>query len=139
MRLAIFVSLALAAGLASFSASACDTRFDYSNKINRLQAEYQLAVDQANKAYVEKAMYSVRSHGANLLDWSNSVNAAVDRYTRQTQETYDYFMTNACLCGNKVAYTRALRIDIATAASLTERAGHTCATITDLIDLIACR
>ena len=97
MRLAIFVSLALASGIASFAASACDTRVDYSNKISRSQAEYQLAVDQANKAYVEKTIYSVRAHDANLLDWSNSVNAALDLYTRQTQETYDNFVTNACV------------------------------------------
>jgi hypothetical protein len=97
MRLAIFVSLALASGISSFAASACDTRVDYSNNINRSQAEYQAAVDQANRSYLEKAMYSVRPHRANLLDWSNSVNAALDRYTRQTQETYDNFMTNACL------------------------------------------
>jgi hypothetical protein len=97
MRPAIFVSLALATGVASFAASACDTRFDYSNKINQSQAEYQLAVEQANKAYVEKTIYSVRSDSANLLDWSNSVNAALDRYTRQTQDTYDTLMTNACL------------------------------------------
>ena len=96
MRLPLFVSLALASGVASFAASACDTRVDYGNKINRSQTEYQLAVDQATKAYVEKMTYSVRSHDANLLEWSNSVNAAVDRYTRQTQETYDNFMTNAC-------------------------------------------
>jgi hypothetical protein len=77
MRLAIFVSLALASGVASFAASACDTRVDYSNKINESQAEYQLSVDQANRTYIEKTMYSVRSHGANLLDWSNSVNTAL--------------------------------------------------------------
>jgi hypothetical protein len=83
--------------VASFAASACDTRVDYSNKISKFQTEYQAAVDQANRAYVEKAMYSVRSRDANLLDWSNSVNAAVDRYTRQTQETYDNFMTSPCI------------------------------------------
>ena len=97
MRLAVFVSLALASSVPSFAASACDTRVDYSNKISKFQTEYQAAVDRANRAYVEKAMYSVRSRDANLLDWSNSVNAAVDRYTRQTQETYDNFMTSPCI------------------------------------------
>jgi len=93
MRPTIFVSLALASGLVSFAASACDTRSDYTNKITQSQVEYQLAVDQANRAYVEKTMYSIRPHSANLLDWNNSVSAALDRYTRQTQETY----ANACL------------------------------------------
>ena len=93
MRLAIFVSLALASGVASFSASACDTRAEYSNKINKAQTEYQLAVDTANNTYVEKTIYSVRLHDANLLDWKNAVNAALDGYTRHVQETYD----NACL------------------------------------------
>jgi hypothetical protein len=97
MRPAIFVSLALASGVASFAASACDTRFDYINKIDESQAEYQLSVDQANKAYVEKTMYSVRPHDANLLDWGNTVNAALERYTRQSREAYDNLMTNACL------------------------------------------
>lgn len=97
MRLAIFVSLALASGVASFAASACDTRFDYSNKINRFQSEYQLAVDAANNAYLEKTLYSVRSRQANLMDWSNSVNAALNSYTRNTLETYDNYVTNACL------------------------------------------
>jgi len=54
MRLPIFVSLALASGVVSFAASACDTRVDYGNKINQLQTEYQAAVGQATNAYVEK-------------------------------------------------------------------------------------
>ena len=97
MRLAIFVSLALAAGIASFDASACDTRVDYSNKISQLQNEYQTAVYQANNGYVEKMMYSVRPRHADLVDWRISVNAALDSYTRNTQETYNTYMTNACL------------------------------------------
>ena len=97
MRQAIFVSLALAAGIASFDASACDTRVDYGNKINQFQNEYQTAVDQANNAYVEKMMYSVRPRHADLVDWRNSVNAALDSYTRNTQATYNTYMTNACL------------------------------------------
>jgi len=64
MRLPIFVSLALASSVGSFAASACDTRADYSNKITQFQSEYQDAVNQANNAYVEKTMYSVRSRGA---------------------------------------------------------------------------
>ena len=97
MRLAVFVSLALTSGAASFAASACDTRVDYNNKINALQAEYRTSVEQANRAYVEKVMYSVRSRDANLLDWNNSVTAALDSYTRQSQEAYENLMTNACL------------------------------------------
>lgn len=97
MRPAIFVSLALASGVASFTASACDTRVDYSNKINTIQTEYQAAVNQANNAYVEKTMYSVRSRGANLIDWTNSVNAALNSYTKDTQDTYDSYMHNACV------------------------------------------
>jgi chlorite dismutase len=97
MRLAIFVSLALASSVASFAASACDTRDDYSNKINKFQAEYQAAVNQANNAYVEKTMYSVRSRDADLVDWSNSVNTALGSYTKNVQETYDNYMYNACV------------------------------------------
>ena len=96
MRPAIFVSLAFAAGVSSFSALACDTRVDYSNKMNKFQTDYQSALDQANNAYVEKTTYSVRSYHANLQDWKNSVNAALDSYTKRTQETYDYYMTNNC-------------------------------------------
>jgi hypothetical protein len=97
MRPAIFVSLALASGLASFAASACDTRADYNNKISNLQSEYQAAVNQANNAYLEKTVYSVRSRGANLQDWNNSVNIAMVSYTRNVQEAYDNYMNNACL------------------------------------------
>ena len=97
MQRAIFVSLTLALGVASFAASACDTRADYGNKISDLQVEYQAAVNQANNAYVEKMMYSVRSRAANLLDWNNSVNTALISYTKNTQETYDNYVNNACL------------------------------------------
>ena len=97
MRLAILVSLALASGMVSFAASACDTRVDYSNKINQLQTDYQAAVDQATNAYLEKTVFSVRSRYANLVDWRNSVNAALTSYTRGTQQTYDNYMFNACV------------------------------------------
>ena len=97
MRLPIFVSLALASGVVSFAASACDTRVDYGNKINQLQTEYQAAVGQATNAYVEKTMYSVRSRYSNLVDWRNSVNVALNSYTRGTQQTYDNYMVNACV------------------------------------------
>jgi hypothetical protein len=96
MRRAIFVSLALATGVVSFAASACDTRIDYNNKIKQFQMEYQAAVDQANNAYVEKMMYSVRSRSAGLMDWRNTVNAALQLH-QNTQETYNNYMTNACL------------------------------------------
>ena len=97
MRLPIFVSLALASSVASFAASACDTRADYSNKITQLQSEYQTAVNQANNAYVEKTTfekttYSVRSRDANLLEWNISVNAAMSSYTRNTQEAYNNYL-----------------------------------------------
>jgi hypothetical protein len=97
MRLVIFASIAVACGVASFSASACDTRADYSNKIDKVQTEYQVAVDTANKAYVEKTMYSVRRARTNLVDWQNAVGAALDSYNRQAQETYDNYVNNACL------------------------------------------
>lgn len=97
MRLPIFISLALASGVVSFAASACDTRADYSNKINQLQTEYQAAVGQAANAYVEKTMYSVRPRYSNLVDWRNSVNLALNSYTLGTQQTYDNYMVNACV------------------------------------------
>jgi hypothetical protein len=90
MRPAIFVSLAFASAFAAYSASACDTRADYSNKIDKVQMEYRVAVDTANKAYGEKTAYSVRPAGANLVDWQNAVGA------RQAQETYDNYINNAC-------------------------------------------
>ena len=96
MRPAIFVSLAFASGFAAYSASACDTRADYSNKIDKVQTEYQVAVDTVNKAYVEKAAYSVRPAGANLVDWQNAVGAALNSYNRQAQQTYDNYINNAC-------------------------------------------
>jgi hypothetical protein len=53
MRLAIFVSLALAAGVTSFGASACSNSSEYTNKMAEIQKKYQLDVDAANKAYVD--------------------------------------------------------------------------------------
>ena len=42
-------------------------------------------------------MYSVRSRYSNLVDWRNSVNVALNSYTRGTQQTYDNYMVNACV------------------------------------------
>jgi hypothetical protein len=118
LRRALFVSLALAAGTASFAASACDNRVDYSTKIDGYMKEYQVAVDTANKNYAmqnnnagvrfyDTSLYS-RPRGRqfiwaqlaydemlryNLLVWSNSVNKAVEDYNRNVQDAYD----NACI------------------------------------------
>jgi hypothetical protein len=42
-------------------------------------------------------LFNISSRGANLVDWKNSVNAALNGYTRNTQQTYDNYMGNACI------------------------------------------
>jgi hypothetical protein len=53
MRLGIFVSLALVAGIASFEASACSNTNDYNNRMVEVQKTYEMQIDAANKAYVD--------------------------------------------------------------------------------------
>jgi hypothetical protein len=47
MRLAIFVSLALALGAVSFGASACSNTNEYNNKMTEVQQKYKLNVAAA--------------------------------------------------------------------------------------------
>ena len=63
MRLPIFVSHALASGVVSFAASACDTRVDYGNKINQLQTEYQAAVGRQPTLTLKKPCTVLDSGG----------------------------------------------------------------------------
>ena len=121
MRLALFVPLALAAGVTSFAASACDNREDYNNKINGYLKEYQLAVDTANKNYAMqnsdanlRYFYAGRYYRYyhprgqqyfwaalaydeaaryNLLVWTNAVNKAVEDYNKNAQAAHE----NACV------------------------------------------
>jgi hypothetical protein len=55
----LFSRLALALGTASLSSyAACTTRDEYNQSINQLQANYNAAIDAANRQYAEK--YSER-------------------------------------------------------------------------------
>ena len=120
MRLALLVPLALAAGVTSFAASACDNRADYNSKINGYMKEYQISVDAANKNYaLQNNEASVRWFASgryyryytprgqqylwaalaydeaaryNLLIWTNAVNKAVEEYNKNAQAAHD----NAC-------------------------------------------
>jgi hypothetical protein len=120
MRLALLVPLALAAGVTSFAASACDTRADYNNKINGYLKEYQISVDAANKNYAllnnevsarwlaagrynryylprgQQYFWSAFAYDEaaryNLLVWTNAVNKAVEDYNKNAQAAHE----NAC-------------------------------------------
>jgi hypothetical protein len=116
MRLAIFVSLALAAGVTSFGASACSNSIDYNNKMTEVQQKYQHDVDAANKAYVDgrssgvelvyanarrnaapQYFYMVRDNGQNSQNWQNwqnAVNAAVAEYMTNAQAAYNNYTCN---------------------------------------------
>jgi hypothetical protein len=59
MRLAIFASLALAAGVSSFGASACTNPTEYNNRMTEIQDKYRVDVDTTNKAYVAGRRSSV--------------------------------------------------------------------------------
>src|SRR5215469_5799764 len=59
MRPIIFASLALALGTASLSGQACTTRDEYNQSIGRLQANYNGAIETANKQYADKNIPNV--------------------------------------------------------------------------------
>jgi hypothetical protein len=121
MRLALFVPLALAAGVTSFAASACDNRADYNNKINGYLKEYQISVDAANKNYAllnndasvrwlaaghyyryyiprgQRYFWASLAYDEarryNMLVWTNAVNKALEDYNRNAEAAHE----NACL------------------------------------------
>src|SRR6266576_3124095 len=112
MRLAICVSLALAAGVTSFGASACSNSNEYDNKMTEVQQKYKVDVAAANKAYVDgrrstvelvyassrrvavPQYYIVRDDWQNSQNWQNAVNAAMAEYTTNAQAAYNNYICN---------------------------------------------
>jgi len=122
MRPVMFASLALALGTASLSSyAACTTRDEYNQSINQLQANYNVAVDAANRQYADNNIPNVvfvdlhsRSSArryndaafyyaemtkkrANWGNWEKAATAAVADYMRQSQQAYDNYLRTACL------------------------------------------
>ena len=114
MRSAIFASIVLASGIASFSASACDPQREYNQKISILLAKYQNEIVQANDTFARESLPLVTvvhtntrhfpreyvvsypySYGYNTAvdRWNKSVNTAVTNYSNDAKIAYD----NACL------------------------------------------
>ena len=89
MRFAIFVSLALAAGVTSFGASACERWDEYTGKIAKAQGDYQQAVNTAYNSYY----YGVRYKKA---DWENAVNNALTNYMTKSRDAYNNHMVTGC-------------------------------------------
>ena len=118
MRLGIFMSLALAAGVSSFDASACTRLDDYNRNVTEVQQKYQLAVDAANKSYGSRNVSTVvfvdryvsgrhynptfvsyntqPGNWQNWQDWQKSVNAAMADYMTGAQDAYHDYLTTAC-------------------------------------------
>jgi hypothetical protein len=121
VRLGIFMSLALAAGVSSFNASACTRLDDYNRNVTTVQQKYQLAVDAANKTYaarnVSTVVYVDRyvsgrrynptvvsynmqrdnwQNWQNWQDWQKAVNAAMADYMTGAQDAYHDYLTTAC-------------------------------------------
>jgi hypothetical protein len=120
MRLAICVSLALAAGVTSFGASACSNSNEYNNNMTEVQQKYKVDVAAANKTYVDgrrstvelvyantgrrvavpQYYYMVRDdwmngqNWQNWQNWQNAVNAAVAEYTTNAQAAYNNYICN---------------------------------------------
>ena len=114
MRSAIFASIVLASGIASFGASACDPQREYNQKISLLLAKYQNEIVQANDTFARESVPLVTvvhtntrhfpreyvlsypySYGYNTAvdHWNKSVNTAVTNYSNDAKIAYD----NACL------------------------------------------
>ena len=117
MRSAIFASIVLASGLASFSASACDPQREYNQKISDLLAKYQTEIVQANDTFARESFPVVKvvytngrhfpheyfvgypyypySYSYNMAvdRWNKAVNTAVTNYSNDARTAYD----NACL------------------------------------------
>ena len=120
MRPVIFASLALALGTASLSSYACTTRDEYNQSIGQLQANYNGAIDAANKQYADQNIPNVvfvdlstrnsvrRYNGAafyyaelakkrgNWENWERSVTAALASYMKDSQSAYDNYLRTAC-------------------------------------------
>ena len=114
MRSAIFASIVLASGLASFGASACDPQREYNQKISNLLAKYQIEIVQANDTFARESLPVVKvvytrgryvpheyfvtypysySYDTAVGHWNKAVNTAVTNYSNDAKTAYD----NACL------------------------------------------
>jgi hypothetical protein len=121
MRPVIFASLAFALGTSSFSSFAC-TKFDeYNQNLSQLQANYNGAIDAANKQYADNNVpnvvfvdLSARSSARRYYDtafyyaevakkrqhwetWEKSVNTALADYMAKSRQAYDDYVRTACL------------------------------------------
>jgi hypothetical protein len=120
MRPVILASLALALGTASLSSYACTTRDEYNQSIGQLQANYNGAVDAANKQYADKNIPSVvfvdlysRSYAHRYNDaafyyaefarkrenwesWQRAAATALADYMKGSQQVYDNYVRTAC-------------------------------------------
>jgi hypothetical protein len=114
MRLAIFASLALAAGVTSFGASACSNTNEYNTRMTEVQEKYKVDVEAANKAYIAgrrspvELVYAANRRAAvpqyyfvvednwqnsqNWQNWQNSVNTAVADYMKDAQAAYNNYI-----------------------------------------------
>ena len=111
MRSAFFASVALASGVISFGASACDTRDVYNQKISGLLEKYQSEIVKANDAFAHEKMPIVKvvyrsgrrfateyvmsypySYNDAVVRWNAAVNTAVTNYSTDAKTAYD----NAC-------------------------------------------
>jgi secreted trypsin-like serine protease len=111
MRSTIFVSLVLASGVASFGASACDTRDVYNQKIYNLLEKYQSEIVKDNDVYSHEIMPIVKvvypngrrfpneyfwsysyPYNEAVVRWNTTVNTAVTNYSSEAQTAYN----NAC-------------------------------------------
>ena len=121
MRPIIFMSLAVALATASLPSYACTTREEYNQNIAQLQANYNGAIDAANKQYADSNVmgvvfvdlskrHSVRRYNdstfyyaelakkrENWQTWETAVTAALADYMKESQRTYDNYMRTACL------------------------------------------
>ena len=130
MRLALFVSLALASGITSV-ASACEWRSEYLAQLDASRAKYVSDVKDANQTYANSNVRSIyladrdlnaipqgvlgnvsgRRYSRAVLvyddrvkdsweQWTNSVNGAAVNYSNQTKADYDNYLATACLFWN---------------------------------------
>jgi hypothetical protein len=122
MRPVIFASVVFALGVSSYSSYACTKYDDYSKNLSKLQANYNDAINAANKQYVDKYVPDVvfvglpaRSYARrynervayyeawrvkrveNWANWESSVNTALADYTTKSQQAYDNYVRTACL------------------------------------------
>jgi len=122
MRPVLFSSLVFAAAISSVSSFACTTFDDYNNQLSQLQANYNDAINAANKQYADRYVPDVVLVGLpagnharrynetvayyqawrakrmeNWANWESSVTTARDDYTTKSQQAYNNYLRTACL------------------------------------------